>query len=280
MIKHNSAINQIITLALKEDIGRGDVTTNSVVSKSQNAIAKIVAKEEGIICGLPIAELICSTFDKKIKIKKKVKEGAFVQAGTIITELYGSCNSLLTIERTILNFLQRMSGIATETNRYVKIIEGTKAKILDTRKTSPGLRLLDKYAVKTGGGKNHRIGLFDMILIKDNHINAAGSIEKAVELCRRKNSAKVKIEVEVSSLEQVKEALEAKADIIMLDNMNITQMKMAVKLINGKCKTEASGGITKKSIRKIAETGIDYISIGALTHSVKALDIAMYIVIE
>ncbi len=270
-------IEQIIRLALREDISSGDITSNLIVPKSQMGKAEIIVKQKGIICGLDIVSKICRHFDKEINFKKKVKEGSLVNPNTIVAELHGSFRSLLTIERTVLNFIQRMSGISTETFRYVEQLSGLKTKILDTRKTAPGQRLLDKYAVKTGGGKNHRIGLFDMILIKENHIAAAGSITKAVELCRTKMKRKTKIEVEVSSIEDLKEALANKVDIIMLDNMDLETMKKAVEIIDHKSKVEASGGITIDSIRKIALTGVDYISVGAITHSVKALDIAMYI---
>jgi len=272
-----SGIHQIINLALKEDIGTGDITSNAIVPKSMLATAVIIAKQSGIISGLEIAELICNKVDKKIIFKRKVKEGCSVSANTKIAEMRGSSRSLLTAERTILNFLQRMSGISTETYQYESILADYKTKILDTRKTAPGMRALDKYSVKVGGGKNHRIGLFDMVLIKENHISAAGSITKAVELCKKNITTKTKIEVEVSTLDSVKEALVNKVDIIMLDNMSLDLMKKSVKLINGKSKTEASGGITLESLKDVAQTGVDYISLGAITHSVKALDIAMYI---
>lgn len=277
MKNHQQNIGQIIKLALKEDIGTGDITSNLIVPKSKMGRAEIIVKQKGIICGLDIAKETCSHFDRKINFRKKVKEGTFVNPQTIAAELSGSFRSLLTVERTVLNFIQRMSGISTETFKYVEQLSGLNTKILDTRKTAPGQRLLDKYAVKKGGGKNHRIGLFDMILIKENHIAAAGSITKAVELCRKRMERKIKIEVEVSSIEELNEALANDVDIIMLDNMNVEMMKNAVGIIDHKTKIEASGGITLETIRKIAETGVDYISVGAITHSVKALDIAMYI---
>jgi nicotinate-nucleotide pyrophosphorylase (carboxylating) len=276
MKKMDSDIKRIVELALKEDIGSGDITSKSIVSKSLTARAEIIVKQEGIIAGLFVAEYICKVFDRELKFKPKIKDGSRVTAGITVAEIYGSFRSLLTIERTLLNFLQRISGIATAASVYVAELEGLKTKILDTRKTAPGLRLLDKYAIKTGGGKNHRIGLYDMVLIKENHISAAGSIVRAVNLVR-KHSPKVKIEVEVSNLESVSEALKSKADIIMLDNMDMSSMREAVALVNGRCKIEASGGITLANLREAAETGVDYISVGALTHSVKALDIAMYI---
>jgi nicotinate-nucleotide pyrophosphorylase (carboxylating) len=270
-------IHKIILLALKEDIGTGDITTNSIVAKSTKAKATILAKQSGVISGLHVAELICKKIDKNISFKQKVKEGMHVSSSTIIAEADGNFRSLLTAERTVLNFLQRMSGIATETSKYVQAVSGLNTKILDTRKTCPGLRSLDKYSVKLGGGVNHRIGLYDMVLIKENHISAAGSITKAVELCRKNITKKTKIEVEVSTIDDTAEALRTVVDIIMLDNMPLKLMHEAVKLINGRCKTEASGGINMNTIRNVAETGVNYISVGSLTHSVTALDIAMYI---
>lgn len=276
-MKLNEQTKKLISLALAEDIGKGDVTTSLIVNNKLNGIATLVVKTNGIICGVELAKYICRTFDKRIKIKTLVNDGDTVSAGQKVAELYGSYASLLTIERTLLNFMQRMSGIATIANEFVKKLSGTKTVLLDTRKTVPGHRLLDKYAVKIGGGTNHRIGLFDMILIKENHIAAAGSITKAVKKLLRVKPIRMKVEVETTNLKEVSEALLSGSDIIMLDNMSLTETKNAVKLINGKCKVEASGGITLNNARKIALTGVDYISVGAVTHSVKALDIAMYI---
>ena len=272
-------IERVILTTLKEDIGAGDITTNLIIEKKQQAKAFFLAKENGIIAGLNIAKMVFQKLDETIKWKSFVKDGEFVSAGTHIAEVKGSLRALLTGERTALNILQRMSGIATTTNSFVKIVNGTNAKILDTRKTVPGLRMLDKYAVKIGGGTNHRIGLFDMVLIKDNHIKAAGSITKAVAKIRKGVTKKIKIEVEVetSNLDEVREALKNKVEIIMLDNMTVSMMKEAVKIIVGKAKVEASGNVNIKTLHKIAETGVDYISVGALTHSVKALDISMKI---
>ena len=266
-------ISKIILNALKEDSGKGDITTNLIVKKKQKASAVLLAKEEGIVAGLNIAKQL----DRNISWRPFVKDGDLVQPGVTIAEVKGNLRSLLTGERTALNFLQRMSGIATSTALYVETIKGTNTKILDTRKTVPGLRLLDKYAVKTGGGTNHRIGLYDMLLIKDNHIKAAGSIKSAVQKIKKGLKKKIKIEVETTNLDEVREALDSKVDIIMLDNMTPETMTEAVKLINGNVKTEASGNVDLKRVRAIAETGVDYISIGALTHSVKALDISMKI---
>lgn len=270
-------IERVILTALKEDIGAGDITTNLLIAKDQKAKAFFLAKEDGIIAGLMIAKMVLQKLDKKIVWKSFVKDGNFVSAGTRIAEVKGSLRALLTGERTALNILQRMSGIATVANNLVKIVNGTNAKILDTRKTVPGLRMFDKYAVKIGGGTNHRFGLFDMVLIKDNHIKAAGGITNAVAKIRKGITKKIKIEVETSNLDEVREALKNKVEIIMLDNMPVAMMKEAVKIIAGKTKVEASGNINFKSIKAIAETGVDFISVGALTHSVKALDISMKI---
>jgi len=269
-------INKIISYALKEDIGKGDITSNLIIPHKKTAIAFLLAKEEGVIAGLQVAKFVFQKLDKNVRWNNLVKEGEVVTAGTKIAEVKGYYRALLTGERTALNFLQRMSGIASITLKYVEQLHGLKTKILDTRKTVPGLRILDKYSVKKGTGTNHRIGLYDMVMIKDNHIKAAGSISKAVTHVKNNLPKKIKIEVETTTVEEVKEALNSGADIIMLDNMSIKQMKEAVKIINRRAKVEASGGVEINSVRKIAETGVDYISVGALTHSVKALDIAMY----
>jgi len=269
-------LDKIISRALKEDIGTGDITSTLIIPRNKTAKAFLLAKEEGVIVGLPVAKAVFEKLDKNIKWRKIINEGALVSIGTKIAEVEGHYRALLTGERTALNFLQRMSGIATITLKYVEQLHGLKTKILDTRKTMPGLRILDKYSVNKGTGTNHRIGLYDMIMIKDNHIKVAGSISKAVSYVKKKKYKKIKIEVETSTLEEVKDALNSGADIIMLDNMSIKMMKEAVKIIDGKAKVEASGGVEINSVRRIAETGVDYISVGALTHSVKALDIAMY----
>lgn len=273
-------LNRIIEAAFREDIGGGDITSNSIVSKSQIASAYILAKEVGVIAGLEIAKRVFKKLDKNIIWKPLVKEGDLVSAGTRIVTVKGSLRALLTGERIALNFLQRISGIASTTSQYVGVLKDTDTKILDTRKTVPGLRLIDKYAVKIGGGTNHRIGLFDMALIKDNHIKAAGSISKAVQRVKTKNSKsnkKLKIEVETSNLDEVREALKCNVDMIMLDNMSTSLMSEAVKLIKKKAKTEASGNMNIDRILETARIGVDYISVGALTHSVKALDICMKI---
>ena len=270
-------IDKIISSALTEDVGSGDVTTNLIVPKNEKSRASFYAKENGVIAGLTVAKSVFTKLDKKSVWKSFVKEGDRVNAGARIAEVTGYYRALLTGERTALNILQRISGIATQTSEFVKLAEGTKVRVLDTRKTVPGLRTLDKYAVKIGGGGNHRFGLYDMVLIKDNHIKAAGGITSAVERIRKNLKAKIKIEVETSNLDEVCEAVNCNVDIIMLDNMTNDTMKEAVRIINGKIKVEASGNVTVNNFRQIAETGVDYISIGALTHSVKALDINMKI---
>lgn len=272
------AAKKLIELAINEDIKGGDVTTDNLISEGLNKKAIMVAKAEGIIAGLPVAEIVFKKLDSNIKWIPKKKEGDKVQAGEIIVEFSGSYRALLTGERTALNFLQRMCGIATISNKYAQEIKDFNTKILDTRKTLPGFRLLDKYAVRTGGASNHRVGLYDMVMIKDNHIQVAGSITNAVNSIRKKISPEIKIEVETTTIEQVEEALHAGADIIMLDNMNIKDIKKAVTLINGKAKIEASGNITLQRLKEIASTGVDFISSGALTHSVKALDISQKII--
>lgn len=282
MTNHNfniesKAINDIIESALLEDVGSGDVTTNFLIDGDLKTKAFLKTKENGIIAGLNIAEIVFKKLDKDIKWNQNIKDGDEVNTGDILVHFMGSFKAILTGERTALNFLQRMSGIATSTSKYVQAIKHTKAKILDSRKTAPGLRLIDKYAVNIGGAINHRIGLFDMILIKDNHIKIAGGITDAVNKIRSKLDSGIKIEVETSTLEEVDEALYSKVDFIMLDNMSTEMMKLAVKSINGKALIEASGNMTLERVKEVAETGVDFISIGALTHSVKALDIAQYI---
>ena len=268
-------LDRIISEALREDIGSGDVTTNLIVPNETVSKAVIIAKADGIIAGLPISKAVFKKLDNKIIWKDLIHEGEYVSAGTEIVRLKGSYRTLLTGERTALNFLQRISGIATATSKYVEKLKGLNTVILDTRKTVPGLRMLDKYGVEIGGGTNHRIGLYDMVLIKDNHIKVAGGIIEAVTEIKNKITKKIKIEVEVTNIDEVKLAMDAGVDIIMLDNMSVKQMKEAVKLIGGNVKVEASGGVNLKTVRAIAETGVDFISVGALTHSVKALDISM-----
>ena len=258
-MQYDELIDRLIDLAIEEDIATGDV------------------KADGVISGLEIARRVYERFEKDIVWEPKVKDGDTVKKGDIILRIEASYRSLLLGERLSLNILQRMSGIATETARYVKELAGTHTQLLDTRKTAPGLRVLDKLAVKQGGGTNHRMGLYDMVMIKDNHIKVAGNITNAVNAVRKNVPAGIKIEVETTNLDEVREALATQADIIMLDNMNTQEMAEAVKIINGKAKTEASGNMNIPRLKEVAATGVDYISVGALTHSVTALDISMNI---
>lgn len=268
----------LFNLAYAEDIGKGDITTNSLIPPEENRTAVFIAKEDGVVAGLPVAEMVFKKFDPDLVWKEFKPDGSQVKSGEIIAEFTGSYRALLSGERIALNFIQRLSGIATMSSVCVAEVEEFNVKILDTRKTQPGYRLLDKYAVKIGGATNHRFGLYDMVMIKDNHIQVAGGIKKAIKAIRKTIPEKIKIEVETTNLKQVRQAIDAEVDIIMLDNMSIKMMKMAVLLINGKAKVEASGNMTLKRLRKVASTGVDFISIGALTHSVKALDISQRII--
>lgn len=268
-------ISEIIRLAIQEDVGNGDITTDAIISKKSIASAKLIAKQEGVVAGLDIVNKVFQNFDNNIAMKNFFTDGDKVKPGDTISTISGNYAALLKGERTALNFLQRMSGIATKTNLFINELEGTKTKVLDTRKTLPGHRLLDKYAVNIGGGTNHRIGLFDLVMLKDNHIKAAGGIKNALQQVRDKWEYKFGVEVEAANLNEVKEAVEAEADIIMLDNMDLQTMNEAVNLINKKCKTEVSGNVTLERLKEIAELGVDFISVGELTHSVSALDISM-----
>lgn len=269
-------LDSLISRALKEDINSGDITTNSIVGEDSKSRAIWKAKQNGVIAGLFIGKKVFQSLESDINWQLQVEEGQRVKSGDTLLTIEGSTRALLTGERTALNFVQRLCGIATQTAEYVKKLDGTDTLILDTRKTAPGFRVLDKYAVKTGGGENHRMGLYDMALIKENHISAAGGITNAVEAIRALDD-EIQIEVEITNLEQIEEALDAGSDMIMLDNMSNEAMKSAVKFIGGKAKTEASGNITLNRLKEIAETGVDYISAGALTHSVKAFDISQTI---
>jgi nicotinate-nucleotide pyrophosphorylase (carboxylating) len=276
----NIQIDDIIKRALKEDIKSGDITTLATIEPGVKAKAEFLAKDSGIIAGLETGARVFSLVNPELKFVAYTADGAKVHKGDIVASVEGSAAAIITAERTALNFMQRMSGIATAANKYAKLVSHTKAVILDTRKTVPGLRTLDKIAVKTGGGVNHRIGLYDMFLIKDNHIAVAGSVTRAIEACRKyasENKLDCKIEVETKNIEEVQEALVCKPDIIMLDNFSVGDMKKAVEIINGASRVEASGGVNPESVRAIAETGVDFISVGALTHSVKALDISLNI---
>jgi len=277
-MKRDYLIDKIIALAIEEDIESGDITTNALVPEASMAVAEMTAKADGVISGIEIARKVFEQIDKNILWTPFVKEGDRVKKGDRIVRIEGSFRALLTAERTALNILQRMSGIATAASLYVKELEGTGTNLLDTRKTAPGMRILDKMAVKAGGGTNHRMGLYDMALIKDNHIKVAGGIPNAVMQVRKSIKPGISIEVEVTNLDETQQAIDSGADIIMLDNMNTAQMAQAVKLINGRAKTEASGNMTLSRIKEVASAGVNFISVGALTHSVTALDISMNIV--
>lgn len=269
-------LQTIIEQALAEDIGAGDVTTNSIISGPAKITAKLIAKAGGIIGGLPIAEMTFHLLDNRVKFRPAVLDGNQIEPGQALAEIEGGAAAILTGERTALNLVGRMSGIATLTREFVNEVRGTKAKILDTRKTAPNLRLLDKMAVRFGGGDNHRMGLFDMILIKDNHIDFAGSITAAVTRAREANSG-LEIEVEARTLSDVSECLDLGVNWIMLDNMLLEDMREAVRQVKGRARVEASGNVTIQNVRSIAETGVDYISVGALTHSVRALDVSLVV---
>lgn len=270
-----SLIDEIILRALKEDMPMGDLTTDSTVPADEVCSASLIAKEQGVIAGLDVFERVFTLLNPKIYVERYVKEGELVEAGTQIMHISGNAKAMLKAERTALNLLQRMSGIATATRKFADALKGSSSKIVDTRKTAPGLRYLDKYAVRAGGGTNHRFCLSDGVLIKDNHIKASGGITAAVQRARAQVPHTIRIEVETESMDQIKEALEAGADIIMLDNMKPEAMKEAVDFINGRALTEASGNITLEKAEIIAKTGVDLISSGALTHSVKAMDISL-----
>ncbi|MFH0979407.1 MAG: carboxylating nicotinate-nucleotide diphosphorylase [Candidatus Roizmanbacteria bacterium] len=275
---YENKIKQIINLALKEDIGRGDITSQSIFLENKVVQGRFIAKEKGVVAGLKIAQMVFETIDKKTVFKLNVNDGNLVKKGQIIAKVKGPIKSLLAAERTSLNFLQRMSGIASLTHQFVELTKNTKTKILDTRKTAPGLRIFDKWAVFLGRGQNHRFGLYDMVLIKDNHIKVAGDVKKAIQLVKKNlQNRKIKIEVEVNTLNQLKEAVKQNVNIIMLDNMNLEEIKKAVSLVSGKVKLEVSGGVQLNNVLNIAKTGVDYISVGSLTHSAKALDISLEI---
>ncbi len=262
-----------IQRALAEDIGTGDATSLAILPADARMSGQIIAKESGVIAGLDVVQAVYQIFDTQVEFRSQVAEGARVEKGQVLALVNGSARSLLTAERTALNFLGRMSGIATLTRQFVEVVAGTRAVILDTRKTAPGLRLVDKLAVQRGGGQNHRIGLFDMVLIKDNHIDFCGSITSAVEKARL-GAPGLEIEVEARTLEHVREALAAGVERILLDNMSLAMMTEAVRLTAGRAKLEASGNVTLETVRAIAQTGVDYISSGSLTHSARVFDVS------
>lgn len=272
-------LESIIDLAFKEDIGEGDHSTLSCVEEGATGTAKLLVKEEGILAGVELAQMIFERFDPNLNMKVSIHDGAHVVPGDIAFEVSGSSRSILSTERIILNFMQRMSGIATRTNSLVAMIEGTKAVLLDTRKTTPLIRAVEKWAVKIGGGQNHRFGLYDMVMLKDNHIDYAGGIEKAIRRTHEYLEEKekdLKVEIEVRDMGELKEVLKVGGvDRIMLDNFTPDEIRKALEIIPASYETEASGGITEKTIRSYAETGVNYISVGALTHSVKGLDMSL-----
>jgi nicotinate-nucleotide pyrophosphorylase (carboxylating) len=266
-------LERIALAALAEDIGAGDVTTEATVAADAAGTAGIVLKEPGVVCGLGAVEATFRALDPEIEFEAFVNDGDAVEAPAVVARVTGSQRAILTGERVALNFLGRLSGIATLTRSYVEAVSGTDAAVLDTRKTTPGLRALEKHAVASGGGRNHRFGLDDAVLIKDNHLRAAGSIAKAVELVRK--ASDLPVEVECDTLDQVREALDAGVDAILLDNMEPAELRDAVQLAGGRARLEASGGVTLENIRAVAETGVDEISVGALTHSARSLDVSL-----
>jgi nicotinate-nucleotide pyrophosphorylase (carboxylating) len=272
-------IEEIIDRALAEDLGKGDVTTEALVPGDQLGTGFIVAKKEGILAGMNVAKQVFHQADPELKVEVLLEDGARVKPGSKVAKVSGSIASILKAERVALNFLQRLSGIASETNRYVEVVKGLPVRIMDTRKTTPGLRSLEKHAVKAGGGENHRMSLGDGVLIKDNHLAALRSqglnIREIVAKARQNSPQRLPVEVEVGTVSEALEAVEAGADIVMLDNMNLEDMRKATKSIHGRALIEASGGITLDNVRAVAETGVDFISIGALTHSARALDISL-----
>ena len=270
-------VQHLIEIALKEDIGSGDITTENLIAPDLEGIGVILAKEPLVIAGLDVARQVFEHLDSEVILKSGCKDGDTVGNKEIVAHVEGQLRALLMGERTALNFLQRLSGIATHVRSYIDEVGKTKVRLVDTRKTTPGWRILEKYAVRIGGAHNHRMGLYDGILIKDNHIAVCGGVKKAVEHMQKRRSHLLKIEVEVSELDQLKEALGAGADVIMLDNMNIAQIREAVKIVDGRAMVEVSGGITQSSLKQLADTGVDIISVGALTHAARSVDISMQI---
>lgn len=282
-MQYENLINKLIDLGIEEDINTGDITTESIIPESTNATATMTAKQDGVISGLEIVKMVYERFQEDVIFTPYFNDGDSVKKGDVILKVEATYPTLLRGERLSLNIFQRMCGIATETAKYVKELIGTGTQLLDTRKTAPGLRVLDKLAVKHGGGTNHRMGLYDMAMIKDNHIKMAGGISKAVEQVRSRIPADIKIEVETTNLDEVRQAIAAGADIIMLDNMGNEQMSEAVNIIKAadkSIKTEASGNMSIPRLIEVAATGVDFISVGALTHTVKGMDISMNIQVE
>jgi nicotinate-nucleotide pyrophosphorylase (carboxylating) len=268
-------VDDVVRRALAEDVGVGDITTMATVSVEAHAEAQIVARASGVIAGLTVAQRVFSHLDPAIEFRPAVGEGAEVRSGQTVARIFGRAHPILTGERVALNFLQHLSGIATRTARFVALVQGTRARIVDTRKTAPGLRALAKYAVRVGGGHNHRLGLYDAVLIKENHIGAAGGIAAAVARARGFAPHTMRVEVEVRDERELEQALDAGADVILLDNMSVDQLRVAVEKIGARALTEASGGITEENVAAMAATGVDIISVGALTHSAPALDLTL-----
>ncbi|GAX88643.1 carboxylating nicotinate-nucleotide diphosphorylase [Effusibacillus lacus] len=273
-------IEPYIVRSLEEDIGFADITTDSIVPPDQRAKGVLYMREPGILAGIQVAEQVFKTLDSGLNVAARAKDGESVAAGQAILEISGSARSILTAERVALNFVQRLSGIATRTARFVELVRYYNAKIVDTRKTTPGLRLLEKYAVTVGGGRNHRFGLYDAVVIKENHIRLAGGIKQAIMTARHHIPHTTKVEVEVHSLEQIEEALEVKADIILLSNMGNEMLREAVDLVAGRAITEASGDVSEETVVDIAKTGVDYIAVGTVTSSARSLDISLELVNE
>jgi len=278
LLRFEPNLEEIIDRALKEDIGTGDLTTEFLVDGKKKARGIIIAEEKAVVCGLYIVKRIFEKLDQSAEFRSRIEDGKEVEQSKIVAEIEALAKSLLTGERVALNFLQKLSGVATMTRKFVKAVEGTGVAIAGTRKTSPLLRGLQKYAIEVGGGMTHRLRLDDGILIKDNHLAVVGEVKQAVKKAKAKAPSGMKVEVEVKGLGELKEALEAKADIILLDNMNLKQLKEAVKMNGGRAILEASGGVGLENVRKIAETGVNYISVGALTHSTKAVHFTMNII--
>jgi len=274
----SAAIDAIIRLALAEDVGRGDITTEATVSPDTTARAEILQKAPGVVCGLPVVEAVFGALDRRVRVTPDVPEGSFDASLRVVARIEGSAAAILTGERTALNFLQRLSGVATTSRRAAQLVAGTQATVIDTRKTTPGLRVLEKYAVRVGGASNHRAGLDDGFLIKENHIRAAGGITPAVQAARRRAAPGRVVEVEVTTLRELDEALAAGATLILLDNFSTEQMRAAVAQARGRARLEASGGIGLDNLADVAQTGVDYVSLGALTHSAGVLDFSLEVI--
>jgi nicotinate-nucleotide pyrophosphorylase (carboxylating) len=274
----NPLVDELIDIALREDIGEGDHTTLSCIPHDLQGKARLLVKQDGILCGVEVAKKVFAKFDPELRVDVLIPDGSPIRKGDVAFTVSGRTISILQTERLILNFMQRLSGIATQTQEYVKLLEGTKTRILDTRKTTPGMRLLEKYAVRMGGGLNHRIGLYDMILIKDNHIDYAGGVTAAITKTKEylaKLNKNLELEVEARTLDDIREILQFDVKRILIDNFTPEETVEAIRLINGKCQTESSGGINKETIRAYAESGVDFISIGALTHQIRSLDLSL-----